>query len=772
VATLRFSSSFSSSSSASHLSLPFALRQLSWVVGALCGSILSVHAQTAPAAPGVPASTQVAAVALKEVVVSGSRNEQSLDDLPMTMDVLNAKDIEEGQIRDIRDAAKNIPNVSVRRAPARFGVAQGDTGREGNAGFNIRGLDGNRVLMLVDGIRIPRSYSFGVNSFGRDALSIDLVKRIELVKGPASVLYGSDGIAGLVNFITYEPSDFLKDGKTLGGRASISYSGDDKGLATSATVAGRASDTVDWQISAATNRAKGLSNFGTNYAANADRTAPNPQDDKGNALMAKVVLRPTSSQKHVITFEHVDKRSDYELLTARAKLPLTGTPAQIAAAVLGATAFTTMDRNRLTWDARYQLNTAFADNLQTVLSFQDAKSREYAFEDRNTSPDRVRDTYYQERTLQAGIQADKTIRMSSQWAQKLTYGVDYTTAKITNLQTGVVPPAGETFPLKRFPDTTESSSALYVQDEVISGDWSITPGVRIDRFNIDASQAGFPVPAVSLSGSAVSPKFGVLYRATPQWSVFGNYAGGFRAPNAGQVNAFFENATSFYKTIPNPGLKPEKSKNLEFGARGRLDRLSLDAAVFYGKFNNLIQDNVQVGGNGTAASPTVFQSINIDNATISGFEVRGSMDWGKVGMGRLSTPFFYGETRGKVTNTGKPLDTVDPAKLGLGVRYETAVWDVRLDANHHSAKNFSDIGTQLVGTPATPQFAVPAATTFDVSGQWRIKKGLRINASLVNLTNRKYWNWSDVRTVAASSPVLDSYTQPGRKFNVSLVADF
>ncbi len=762
MATLRFSLPFS----ASHLSLPFALRQLSCVVGALCGSVLSVQAQTAPAEPGVLASTQVAAAVLKEVVVSGSRNEQSLDDLPMTMDVLNAKDIEEGQIRDIRDAAKNIPNVSVRRAPARFGVAQGDTGREGNAGFNIRGLDGNRVLMLVDGIRIPRSYSFGVNAFGRDALSIDLVKRIELVKGPASVLYGSDGIAGLVNFITYEPSDFLKDGKTLGGRASVSYSGDDKGLAASATVAGRASEALDWQITAASNRAEALGNMGSNDVAGPNRTTPNPQKDRGNALLAKVVLRPSASQKHVISFEHVDKRSDYELLTARA------VPVVAATSVLNANAFTTMDRNRLTWDARYQLNTAFADNLQTVLSFQDAKSREYAFEDRNTSPDRVRDTYYQERTLQAGIQADKTIRMSSQWAQKLTFGIDYTTAKITNMQTGVVPPAGETFPLKRFPDTTESSSALYIQDEVMSGDWSITLGVRIDRFNIDASQAGFPVPAVSLSGSAVSPKFGVLYRATPQWSVFGNYASGFRAPNAGQVNAFFENATSFYKTIPNPGLKPEKSRNLEFGTRGRLDRLTLDAAVFYGRFTNLIQDNVQVAGNGTALSPTVFQSVNIDNATISGFEVRGSMDWGKAGMGRLSTPFFYGETRGKVSNTGKPLDTVDPAKLGLGLRYETAVWDLRLDASHHAAKNFSDIGTQLVGTPATPQFAVPAATTFDLSGQWRISKALRVNASLVNLTNRKYWNWSDVRSVAANSAVLDSYTQPGGKFNVALVADF
>ena len=746
-----------------HTSPRFALREVTWLVSLTC-HVCGLHAQTASAP--LTGSLQTAAASLKEVVISGSRSERALEDLPMTIEVVVAKDIEDGPVRDIRDAAKNISNVSVRRAPARFGVTQGATGREGNAGFNIRGLEGNRVLMLVDGIRIPRSYSFGVNAFGRDALSIDLVKRIEVVKGPASALYGSDGVAGLVNFITYEPSDFLTDGKTLGGRASIRYSGDDKGRAASGTVAGRVNDRLEWQVTAASNRAEALSNLGSNDSAGPNRTTPNPQRDLGHALMAKVVFQPTADQKHVLTFEHVDKRSDYELLTARA------VPVVAATSVLRADAFTTMDRHRLTWNARLNVEAAFADHLQTVLSLQDATSREYAFEDRNTSADRARDTFYRERTLQASLQGDKTLRMSSGWVQKITYGLDHTAAKVTTIQTGITPPAGETFPLKRFPDTTEASTALYVQDELMAGDWSFMPGVRLDRFSIDAAQTGFPVPAVSLAGSAVSPKWGVLWRATPQWSLFGNYASGFRAPNAGQVNAFFENVTQFYKTVPNAALKPEKSQNLEFGARARFDQLTLDTAMFYGKFNNLIQDNVQVAGNGTALSPTVFQSINVDKATISGFEVRGVMNWGPWGGGKFSTPFSYGQTNGMVTNTGKPLDSVDPAKLAVGVRFETAVWDLRLDASRHSAKNFSEIGTQLVGTPPTPQFAVPAATTLDLGGQWRIHKALRLNASIGNLTNQKYWNWSDVRTIAANSSVLDAYTQPGRKFNVSLVADF
>jgi hemoglobin/transferrin/lactoferrin receptor protein len=738
----------------------FALRDISWAIGLACAT-LAAHAQTG-------AQVVAQAPALQEVVVSGSRSEQSVDDLPQTIDVINAADIEQGQIRDIRDAARNIPNVSVRRAPARFGLAQGDVGREGNAGFNIRGLDGNRVLMLVDGIRIPRSYAFSPNSFGRDSLSLDLIKRIEIVKGPASVLYGSDGIAGLVNFITNEPDDYLRGGKTLGGRASISYSGDNNETAVSGTLAGRASEALAWQVSVAGSRGSELENRGENNGTGFTRTAPNPQSDKGNSLLAKVVLNPTRSQKHVITYEHVEKKTDYELLTAR------------SATVLNAYSNGKMQRDRLTWNARYQVDAALADSIQTVLSYQDASSNDYTYERRTALPqDRVRDTTYSERTLQASIQGDKTLRSSSGVVQKITYGMDHTSAQIENLQTGLVPPAGETFPLKRFPDTKETATAIYAQDEIILGNWSVTPGLRADSFKIDASQAGFPVPAVSLSGSAVSPKLGAVFRATPQWSVFGNYASGFRAPNAGQVNGFFQNTNGGYRTVPNANLKPEKSQNLEFGVRGRLDSLSFDAAVFYGRFKDLIQDGAQVSGTfGSQANPAVIQSINIDNATISGFEVKGAMNWGKAGNGQLSTPFAYGYTKGKVKNTGKPLDSIDPAKFSVGVKYETSGWDLRLDAIHHSAKKFSDISAQTIAASpptvpvATAQFAVPSATTLDLSGQWRFSKTLRLNAAIVNLTDKKYWNWSSVRGVAGNSVFRDAYTQPGRYFNVSLIADF
>ncbi|MDA8519897.1 TonB-dependent hemoglobin/transferrin/lactoferrin family receptor [Acidovorax sp. NCPPB 4044] len=698
-------------------------------------------------------------IALKEVVVSGSRTAQDPDELPMSIDVLNARQLEEGQVTDIRDAARSLPNVSVARSPSRFSLASGSTGRDQNAGFNIRGLDGNRVLMLVDGIRLPRSYVFSANAFGRDYLDTGLLQRIEVVRGATSALYGSDGMAGLVNFITAEPAQFLPEGKAFGGRASVGYDGDDHGKRVGATLAGRASDTVQWMIGANASRARELDNRGDNAALDADRTRPNPERHDSYGVLMKGVVTPGGGQRHVFTVEHVDKSADYELLTARSKPPLAAT------SVLQSASTTDMRRTRATWEGAWRPDLAVADELKAVLGFQDARSREYITEDRNTAADRVRDVTYGERSWQANLQAGKLLRMEGGWSQKITYGLDYTRTQVENLQTGVTPPVGETFPLKRFPDTTESSAALYLQDEIALGRWSVTPGARLDHFRIQPRQAGFNAAVVSLSGTELSPKLGALYRVDDRWSVFGNYAAGFRAPNAGQINAFFENPVGNYRTLPNANLKPEKSQNVEVGVRGRLQDASLDVAAFTGRYRDFIEDLRQVSGTGAPGNPLVFQSVNLGKVRLSGFEVKGDVRWGRFAGGLVSTPFAYGRTQGKDTATGRPVNSIDPQRLSAGVRYDTAAWMLRLDAMHSAAKKAGDVD-------GSAQFLTPSSTVLDLSAQWRIRPDLRLTAGIYNLTDRKYWRWSDVRGLAANAAFIDAYTQPGRYARVALTADF
>ena len=351
----------------------------------------------------VPASATEAAPAhaepsLREVVISASRAETFTDDAPMSVDVLNQADIERNLVTDIRAAADVLPNVSVPRGPSRFaitGVAN-STGRDGNAGFSIRGLGGNRVLMMVDGIRVPHSYIFGGNAFGRDYVAMDLVKRIEVLRGPSSALYGSDGLAGLVNIITPEPADFLRtqaDGhQAVGGRVSATWTGDNRGLSVAGTVAGHLREDLGWLVTASGRQGHGHRTMGTVDTPDTRRTTANPQDDTDKALLAKLVYRPGGGQKHVLTAEHVGKRSDINLLSSRSILPLSGTPAVIAGAILDERARNTAERNRLTWDAHVPVNSVLADTVHTVLGMQHAKARQTGWSDRKTLPDRERDT--------------------------------------------------------------------------------------------------------------------------------------------------------------------------------------------------------------------------------------------------------------------------------------------------------------------------------------------------------------------------------------------
>jgi hemoglobin/transferrin/lactoferrin receptor protein len=750
------------------------LRTLSLLIAGVCAALSGAQAQPSPNAT---------TLALQSVVVSGARNEQRRDDLPLSMDVLSAADLEAGQIGDIRDMARSLPNVAVKRAPARFTVtgAGNSTGRDGNAGFNVRGQDGNRVLMLIDGVRLPRSYINGNNAFGRDVLSLDLLKRVELVRGPSSVLYGSDALAGMVNFITHEPADFLTsvDGRSkgMGGKLGLSYSGDDAGLSAAATLAAAASESAQWLLTATARRARGLDNLGSNDVANLDRTTPNPQTDRNASVLGKLVLQPGAGQKHVLTLEHVRQDTDVDLLSSHAKAPLG------ASSVVDESASKTMLRERLTWQARYTVAGVLADRVQTLLSLQNTVAQDNGRTTRNDGGVRVRDTAYGERAWQASVQADKTLVMSPQWVQKLSYGLDYSHTRITSLFDGFDPAPLVTYvPKKYFPDTRDASVALYAQSEWVSERLSITPGLRLEQFSLTViRQDGFsppsPTPGISVSGSSVTPKLGALYRVAPQWSVYGNYASGFRAPNAAQVNGFVENPTpsTFVKLLANPDLQPETSKNLELGARARLDRVNLDLAAFVGDFHQLIIDKKPLGGTGVAGNPLLFQSVNIDNARIWGFEAKGVLDLGDLGGATLSLPFSYGQTRGWDRASGLPLNSINPAKLALGLKWATPQWDLALDATQHAAKTVDELDSPYLPKPATPprvaQFTVPAASTLDLHGQWRVRKNLRANFSVVNLTNRKYWLWSDVQGLAATSAVIDAYTQPGRHLNLSLVLD-
>lgn len=770
-------------------SLPSPVR-LRTAPGALRASVVVVAAACLPTQParaqaGAPQPAPAHAT-LPVVVVSGSRVEQAVDDLPLSADVIGSAQISDRQAATLREALQDLPNVYIKTESTRPGVvatATGNAWRDGNLGINIRGLGGNRVLVLEDGVRLPRAYATRTNVFDREYLGLEQLRRIEIIRGPASALYGSDGMAGLVNFITFDPVDFLRgaDGKAskaLGGRVAAGWTQDDRGLVATGAVAGQVSEGLQWLVSGSLRRAHELETRGDNAAAHEWRTVANPERRDNGSLLAKVVWRPLATQRHVFKIDHAEHQTRINALSNRSanQPPRKGD-------VLDERFDNGSQVDRVSWDARYGLQTAWADHLRSVVAFHRSAADQWAASERQAAPLRVREVSYDDRSWQLGLQADKIVRPGA-WSHRIVYGVEYTHSRLGNLWDGLDPNPPEVFPLKRFPDTRETSAAFFVQDESHIGRWSFTPGVRLDRFAIDVvSQDGFYPPAKapgqSLSGSAVSPKFGVLYQVTPQWALFGQYASGFRAPEAGHLNGYLEVDKVKAVVLSNPNLKPERSRGLELGLRGRTQSLQFDTAVFASHYTDLIAELEAVSTRVVPNPPgpptiyTDFQTVNKARARIWGYEFKGRYDWGLVGGGRLSSSFSYGHTRGVDRDTRKPINSILPAQLALGARYDRGTWSAYIDARHSQAKKAADIdSTAYLDAKVGQQFAPPSFTTVDAGAQWRLAPDMRLNVALTNLTDRKYWLWPDVHGRAAGSRDLDAYTQSGRAAKITVVKDF
>ncbi len=731
-------------------------------VALACALLASTSWAQTPPTPADGQTIAQASSTLKPVVISGSRSERELEDVPARIDVIEGEALDPTRAQDIRELVRELPNVEVKRAPQRFGGVQGSTGRDGNSGFNIRGLQGNRVLLTVDGIRMPRELNngvFGSAAFGRDYYDLGLISRVEILRGSASALYGSDGLAGMVAMYTTQPKDLIKDGKTFGGRAGVRADSEDNSVGTGVTLAGIASEQLQWLGSVQLGRAEALDNMGENTSLNSNRTAPNPQKDKSVSALGKIILTPGGGQTHTFTIEHVDKDTEVEGYTGRSPSPATGVQD------LDGTA--DMQRTRLSWDGRFQIGSAWADSLRATAGHQQSESREWTREQRVAPAPtlRERDVSYEESLWQAVLQAERTRSLGSGWANTLVYGVDVSVAELDNLVTGIGAPAGDTYPLQRFPTTRETTTALFVQSEFVSDRWSFIPALRYDRFSLDPKPSPlYPLQPADLSDSALSPKLGVIFRPQPNWQLFANAAAGFKAPSPLQLNNFFQNPIANYRTDPNPNLKPETSQTLELGARGEHGRLNWLVTAFTGRYKDFIEDNVRVGGTGAPGDPIVFQSINRNRVKLSGLEVEGRWSVTPATAIKLG----YGHTKGRDTLLNQPLNSVNPAKLVFGVDHRIRDWTLGAVVTHARAKDSEDIDR----TTTPLQYATPSWTTLDLRAVWRVTPSTRLSAAIHNVTDRKYWQWSSVQGVASNLATLDGYTAPGRSLSLALVTDF
>ncbi len=717
-------------------------------------------------------------------------------DTPGTVSVITREKIDKYLVQNIRDLVRYEPGVSVIGTAGRFGLDS----------FNIRGLSGNRTRIEVDGVSLPASFgaNVGGGSFraGRNQLDMDSIKEVEILRGPVSALYPSDAMGGTVLLKTKDPTDYLAPGKHLGGQFKASYDGSDNSKGAVATVAfGDARDSV--LLQAAYRRGHETKNEGDVGGTGAGgRTQADPLTYKQTGFLAKYVHQADSGRRDVVGIE-----------TAR-----TDTDSNNLSSVTGAASYyRSQDSNRrfkLNFGQSYdQLHGALADSLEWNGYWQKTSSRTHSQTDtariqRYYSSLPTQETTYGgklvatkhfegagvEQTLSYGLEVSRT----SPKGYVGGYGVNKTTGASGSSSTYL--PGN--YPMHLFPDSDTDRYALFAQDRItlLDGRLSLIPGVRVDRYeykpNDDALYYGMTGSArQDYSATGVSPKLGVQWKFNDVLSAYFNYTEGFRPPLYNEIDGAWGESASYGPIainigyLPNPNLKEETSRGGEIGLRGEGEAGWFNFSGYYTYYNDFIWSGYALEAANIpswfyALMPTAnvvqaFQAVNAEHAIIKGLEASGQLRLGYFSdaLANWSINASAAIANGRLIepgNTGySPLNTVDPAKLVLGIAYDADNW-----------------GAELIGTGVRRHSQLSDSSYFRPAGygkvdffaHYRPSENLEINLGLSNLTDRKYWDWGNlqggnrgnlvtgngVNDSVTDGSTMDLYSMPGRYVTASL----
>jgi hemoglobin/transferrin/lactoferrin receptor protein len=715
-------------------------------------------------------------VMLDEISIYADRGPQPFLQQTQNVTVIDRKTIEERQVRDIQDLVRYVPGVTVSKTTS--GVDP-----FGNlAGFTIRGVSNNRVMMLVDGARVIESIVDG----NRDFVGTGNLKAVEIIRGPAGVLYGADALGGLVAFVTKDPEDYLK-GRNFGGQVDTGYDSYDKSWSKSAATAFRYGE---WSaLISATQRSY---NEGKLSKAKADGgiwgcprnpeaircNELNPLDGKDYDILGKIVWNPNAEHELKLitqlykTDKTTDQRWDLGLQTGGIR-NLSYIRDQVQ----------TADRYQIFH--RYTPQLGWLDQVRWFVAHS-PQEREFTGDRRRRLANGQQDKLdfllnYKEQFTEGDIQFNSSFATPFA-THKLTYGAyasvadtDYKRRDVTtNLTTGVVTVANAGG--FNFADATTKRADGFIQDEISLFDnhWIITPGVRYATYELDPRPNEFYVarrgkePRVTESDELVK-QLGSVWKVNEQISFIGRYAEGFKMPTAQQLYTSLPSGGGTNSDlIPNPDLRPERVKSYEAGFKLLGPSGFFSVTGFRADYTDFIQNFVMVP---STTNPGFFDFTyqNLSKVNTWGVEIAGEYRFLTNWTVSASMAYIEGTQIAQAGQPETPFDGTTPWSGSVGIRYT----DVESGFTGVVLTRWARV---VLARPPPTLYRPDGYVVFDAITSWspRWVPGLTLRASVLNIGDARYFRslngattYPIVPTVAiAQTNPLELQTAPGRTFKV------
>jgi hemoglobin/transferrin/lactoferrin receptor protein len=715
--------------------------------------------------PAISSAQNSQETRLDEIIVTATLREKTLAEIAGTISVVSERDIQAQLADGLEDLTRYQPGLSMDSA-----------NRGGNEGFSIRGIGGNRVLTVIDGVRSADIYAAGPSSYGKDSFEVDDLKAVEIIRGPASVLYGADAMGGAVLLRTKDAQDYLANNRSNHFSLRSAFNSVNDQTKTGFTWALQQSD---WgTVIQATRR-----NF--SEAAVKGNGQLNPQNGDSNNWFWKTEWQANNQHTLTLTLDYHDESIDTDLLN------------ELSSSVSQSVGEDTSTRQRISLRHDWQVQSLFADNIKTTVHQQSSDAQQYTEQMRisyafinpanpatygGTQAVRFSDFEFNQETVSAQTLFAKQFD-GHDIAHALIYGLNYESTEterprnrcdtsIASQETTCAIPSypfapAEIFPNKTFPDTETVRTGAFVQDEIVllDGRLSLIPGVRYDRYEMNprpdallngtgdiSNYGGFSITDVD--ESEVSTTFGIIYAINDNYSVFIQFAEGFRPPNFDESNQAFVNLGHGYATIPNPDLEAEYSKGLELGFRADYRNLNLNLAAYHNNYDNFIESAFVGSANGVS----LFQDSNIGKAEIYGAEA--TVQWSINSNWLLKGSMAVSRGKDKVNDTY--LDSVEPFTTIAGVGYTSndGRWQVETTASFFAAK--SRVSGQ-------DRVTADAYQLLDLTGRYQISDQLRLRVGFFNLLDKQYARWSSIKGLAASDiDNIENAQGPGRNFRAAI----
>lgn len=590
------------------------------------------------------------------------------------------------------------------------GVTTQENGLDTAQAINIRGLqDFGRVNVLIEGARQNFQKS-GHNADGTFYLEPEMIKRVDVTRGPTSTIYGSGAIGGVAAFELLDADDILLPGEYAAVRTRTRYGTNASSKLGSVTGAVRVGNfDVLGQLNG---------RWSDDYEDGGGNTINNSGDTtKSGLVKARWELAPG----HQLTGTFIDYRSDFVDQTDR-----------------GAEFDTTVDNKQ------YTLGYTFLSPDNPLLDFS---AKVYRNDTRLDQTRLVTNPYDRSFDVETtGFDIFNTSRFQIGSAKvALTYGGDGFEDRVTTFAE-----QGDSA-VALTPGGRRTAAGAFIQSKATFFDTiDIIAALRYDQYEIESDD-------YSSEGSRVSPK--ITAGVTPFHGVtfFAGYAEGYRAPSITETLMDGVHPSPAFDILPNPFLRPEVAHNLEAGINLKWDELLRPRDAFRAKlvaFRNKVDDYIDMVDRKDlpfgcaipgwpppplppqtpcpeAARLYAQQYQNIANATIEGIEFEAMYDarsW-FVGIGAH-------RIRGEDDDTGDPLNTVpaDQITVTLGMR----AFDEKLIAG---TRTRFVAGQKRV---TTASLATDGYTVVDLFGEYAVNENTTVNVNIDNLFDREYRQFRDL----------------------------